>query len=331
MDMRNNERLPQGRQRFGITAAPSIPMPGVKVEPKPQRLGKRARMALAGLAVLGAVETTGAVITEQTNNQPLSTNTIPADLAWPWNLGRSAAEDIQGFFNKEAPVSSTFDNNADRQVIKAGVNTVAVSETELKKAYEEQSAQNTDGPTVIFPVKFTAEGQEVNYAFEPPLTGIIDGQTGKPKIIESPGAIKLDFRKNLEIVVPAENAEIFQFPPRVVNGQRYFQGVFIKWQQGKELFSLAVSSQDIRTFIPLGETANAPLIPSNEGGNWRSKAQNGLQLPLAKSIMKVDFETNLGSFITFDKYNPKTGRWESTRANFVTDNSTGQTKLMLPQ
>lgn len=120
-DMVNQER---GGRIFGViptrerTAPPVLPRPDVRptpVSPEPGRgkekkgVGRKARIALAGLAALGTVETTGAIVNEQVNEQPVSTQSVIEDLKWPWNLGKSAAEDISGMLHKEPP--SVFDNS----------------------------------------------------------------------------------------------------------------------------------------------------------------------------------------------------------------------------
>lgn len=313
------------------TVAPLTPRPDVAVEPKPRRIGTKTRIALAGLALL---ETGGAIANEQFNEQPIGTQTVIQDLAWPWNLGKSAVEDIQRLFQGKtsSPEASVFDPQADKQTVKAGVNTIAVSETELKKAYEAQSAQNRDGrPTVVFPLKFTADGQRVDYEYQKPLSPFTDGT-----VIEFPGTIKTNLDKGMEIVVPAENAEVFQFQPQIIDGKQYFVGLWIKFQQNGETYAFGVSGADVRTFIPIGEVVNAPLVPVNKGGTLLlADAKNGLKLPVGMPVARVDRNTILEEGFNFSRYNPNNphinARWESIRPNFVTDNSTGQLKLILPQ
>lgn len=69
-------------------------------------LGKKARIALAGLAAVGVIETGGAVVTELTNNQPMSiTRTVPDDIKWPATL-------IENLVNKKDP--DTFNDNSSK-------------------------------------------------------------------------------------------------------------------------------------------------------------------------------------------------------------------------
>ncbi len=317
-------------------APPEAPRPPIRlvpsVEPPPKKrgLGKKARIALAGLATLGVVETAGAVYTEQTNNLPVDALTLIQDVAWPKTL-------LENTLLKEKALSF-FDPTANRSIIEVGINTVTVSDEDLKKAYREQVEKNKQGPTILFPVKFTENGQRVNYEHSKQEQFLVgkDSQTGEPVYMERPSTIHAHFDVGEEIPVPAENAEVFQFPPRVIDGIRHFVGLWIKFQQNGETFAFGISGQDVRTFIPLGEAANAPIVPTNEGGTLLlSEARNGLKLPLGTPVARVNIDTNLNSGFSLSRYNPNNphvnARWESVKPNFVTDNSTGQTRLMLPQ
>lgn len=325
------------------TGTPTIEAPPeVKRRPEKRYIqpGRKALYArLVGtLAALAA--TAGPAVNHQINdetqvNLPAITRDISSIPGFYWNLGKSAVKDIQGLFNKEIPVPTTFDINASKSSIEAGVNAVVVSKTELKKAYEEQSAQNTDGrPTVVFPVKFTASGQRIDYEYQERFLAGTDSQTGKPVYMERPGTIIAHFSVGEEIAIPAENAEVFQFPPQIIGGKEYFVGLWIKFQQNGETYAFGISGQDVRTFIPLGEAASAPLVPTNEGGTLLfSEAKNGLKLPLGTPVARVNINPILNSGFSFSRYNPNNphvnARWESIKPNFVTDNSMEQTKLLI--
>jgi len=65
-------------------------------------IGRKLRnIGLTTLAIATAIEGAGAVATELTNNVPMTGETIKADLAWPWNLGKSATADIQKILEKQ--------------------------------------------------------------------------------------------------------------------------------------------------------------------------------------------------------------------------------------
>lgn len=92
-------------------------------------IGKKARIALAGLAALGTIEAGGAFVTEMTNDQPASiVRTLPNDLRWPITL-------VENLLNRK--IANTFDSNAEKT--KFGENNVVkitTEEAESKKLLE---------------------------------------------------------------------------------------------------------------------------------------------------------------------------------------------------
>lgn len=94
--------------------------PRVKTEqPGESGLSTTAKIAL-GLAIVGA-EAGGVAIDQQIDNEPASLKNIAVQSAtWPWDMGKTADEDIQGrFFGKET-VSPIFGSNAGTQIVKTG-------------------------------------------------------------------------------------------------------------------------------------------------------------------------------------------------------------------
>lgn len=321
------------------SVAPVLPKPDTKpaFAPEPEKpptkkrgLDKITKRALASLMMLGAVtEGTGAVITELTNNVPLSADvpTLIQDFAWPKTLLDKT------LFKEEAlPV---FDPAANSGVVEAGTNTVAGFNDSLKRKYEEQVDKNKDSksPTVLFPVKFAQNGQRAGYKYAKPSTIGTDSQTGQPVTQEFPGSISLKLDKGVEILVMAEDAEVFQYKPLIIDGKEYFVGLWIKFQQNGEIYGFGISSADVRTFTSIGDASNAPIVPSfPQGGLDLSGAKNGLKLPLGISVARIDYVTyvtDMNAGMNFKRYNRETGRWEQIRPNFVTDNSSGQVKLLV--
>ncbi|MDP2585674.1 MAG: hypothetical protein Q8P29_02220 [Candidatus Levybacteria bacterium] len=92
----------------GISASTAFPTTGEfsgtrrvtkDISPTVKKKGKHLgmRIALVGLATLGAIEAAGAITTELTNNQPISiVRTIPDDLKWPVTL-------IENLMNQKVP------------------------------------------------------------------------------------------------------------------------------------------------------------------------------------------------------------------------------------
>jgi len=293
--------------------------------PKKRGIGRKiGKIAGYGLAVLTATEVVGAVYTEYTNNVPLSADipTLIQDFAWPKTL-----LDNTLFKEKALPA---FDPAANSAVVEAGANTVYAPTDTLKRAYEEQADGNkgSKNPTVLFPVQFTQNGQRAGYRYAKPSSPFTDGT-----VIEFPGSISLKLDKGAEILVMAENAEVFQYKPAIIGGKEYFVGLWIKFQQNGEIYGFGISSADVRTFIPSQEIAGAPIVPNREqGGLDLSGAKNGLKLPLGTPVARINYITNvtdMNAGMNFKRYNRETGRWEEIRPNFVTDNSSGQVKLLV--
>lgn len=294
---------------------------------KPSKIGKKTRIALAGLAAVGAVETTGAVFNEQINKKPLSISTIGEDVMWSVNI-------LTDLLNPKV-IPSTFNPDSDMGIVKAGVNATSVASTEiLRNAYLEQVTQNNDGhPTIVFPATFTTDGKIINYEYQQPLLVGTDSKTGEPVYLDRPGTIRVHFDVGEEIIIPAENSEVFQFPPQIIGGKEYFVGLWIKFQQNGETYAFGISAADVRTFTAIGEAINAPKVPVNKGGTLLlNEAKDGLKLSLGTPVARVNINTdpNLGfTGFSLSRFNPETQRWESIRPNFVTDGPDGQKKLLV--
>lgn len=167
----------------GTTAPPRTePVTPEKQLPKKKKgLGKTLRLSLAGLAALGAVETTGAVVSEQTNNEQVSAHTIVEDIKWPLDiipnlLGRkpeaaypiSNTNDKRPIGSTDEPNSrteanrkiaegpSTFDKKADKIVIGPN-NTVDTDRATLESL---PSFDANGKPIFIFDLKLP-EGKEI--------------------------------------------------------------------------------------------------------------------------------------------------------------------------
>ena len=324
-------RATSTKERTGVAvvttpnAAPSLTPVNPDRPPKKRGIGRKiGRIVGYGVSGLIAVEAVGALYTEYTNNVPLSADipTLIQDVAWPKTL-------LDNTLLKEKALPA-FDITANRGIAEAGTNTISGSKDSLKKAYEEQVDKNKDSknPTVLFPVKFAQNGQRAGYRYAKPSSPFTDGT-----VIEFPGSISLKLDKGAEILVMAENAEVFQYKPAIIGGKEYFVGLWIKFQQNGEIYGFGISSADVRTFIPSQEIAGAPIVPNREqGGLDLSGAKNGLKLPLGTPVARINYITNvtdMNAGMNFKRYNRETGRWEEIRPNFVTDNSSGQVKLLV--
>ena len=76
--------------------------------------------------MLALIEGTGAVATELTNNVPITAGTIKADLAWPWNLGKSTIADAQQYLENQKQAHNLY-NFPDKGNINAG-NSIVITD-----------------------------------------------------------------------------------------------------------------------------------------------------------------------------------------------------------
>lgn len=291
-----------------------------------------ARAAITGIIALEGAAATATELTDKDSFLNNPSHTIQQQtgydllhsLDWINNL---RVEKVPPSLDSNA----SFDSNARRGTIEEGINTISVSQDKLLQLYKEQSVRSNENPTVVYPVAFTTDGQKTDYEYLDPIKQT-DSSTGQVFYLEKPGSINVGITKNEALIVPSDNAEIFQFKPIILNGKKYFVGVFIKWEQNGQTYGLRIgASTDVRTLNPLENIKSAPFVPTNEGGTLLlSEAKNGLKLPLGIAICRIDL-SNPNVKLNFDRYNPNNGRWESIKPNFVTDNSDGQTKLALPQ
>jgi hypothetical protein len=118
-------------------------------------LGRKLRnFGLAAVAVASVIEGTGAVITGLTSHAPVTAETIKTDLAWPWNLGKSTASDVQktiesnsgGIYN--FPDKGTLNPNnsvviTDLQIIK-DIPTLPTTPTVKNDVYLLEPVENLD-------------------------------------------------------------------------------------------------------------------------------------------------------------------------------------------
>ena len=76
--------------------------------------------------MLALIEGTGAITTELTNNVPMTGETIKADLAWPWNLVKSIAADVQKYLENQKQAHDLY-NFPDKGNINAG-NSIVIAD-----------------------------------------------------------------------------------------------------------------------------------------------------------------------------------------------------------
>ena len=308
----------RGRGIFGLvaptrerTTTPVLPRPDVRSAPapepgKPPKTRKQRHtgrnIALAGLALAGAVETTGAVITEQTNNQPISAHTIPADLAWPWNLGKSAIEDIQGFFKGKSSSeistkSDVFDPTANKQTVKAGVNAVSITPEKLLSIMQNAIVPGNEVKppkvNILTPAKLK-EGETLDYSNHIVPLKPIDAQGIEHPIDIFLGVDYVLTNRTTDIPLFVDRAEIFQLPPLIDKGKSYLTGLVLKktMPDGNPLFFIVESPDDIRNLEPEESIKNAPIVTefrnkSSANVPFINDAREGIVVSINRDMVPV--------------------------------------------
>lgn len=319
------------------TAPPGSPESGKLPTKKPliQRLVNNLALRIA-LAAAAIAEGTGAVITELTNDQPRSAQTIRADLAWPWNLTKSAVEDIKGMFSKDE-VPPFFDNNADHQFLQAGINANPIASTELSSALkgsikplEEKSFPQVE---MLLPVQLNPNERVevskrwVRSAFNPIAEKTDNLVFGRTITIPKEGT---------KIIVPVENAEVFQISPYVVNGQSYFNGVLVRFKgPDNTVYELAIETENEVTDLgAMDIIKKAPTI--GKDGKYIGPIMHkdtldlkGLVLPPGTPIL-ISNKDNVVIAFYLDAYSPTYPKGLPSNFNLIQDQQGNGKILYLP-
>lgn len=215
---------------------------------------------LGTMALLVATETTGAVITELTNDIPMNVRTIGTDLTWPWTLVRTITEE-------EIPAPLTFDPKAKESIVEEGTNAVPMTEAELQSLSRNtgsglvsteimiDSVNKTD---VIFPVRLK-QGERVTFFRNDYIQKVtVDGVPHD--YLLAPG-IDLQCNKNDIVPLFVDQAEIFQLPPALINGEEYFMGLAVRQiMPDGSILAYEITARDYMTDLAPADTLrDAPL------------------------------------------------------------------------
>lgn len=258
----------------------TIPKPIFPEEPEKQKkgIGKKIKAGLVVLAGLAVLEGAGAVATQLINNQPMSVETIKTDLAWPWNLGKSAIADISDLFRKKEAVvvvSPTPDNKTARQTVQAGVNLNPTSIKEAPSLIEIKPVEKGKFPdvTILLPLKLKA-GEKVGIRTNW-IRNAFNPVNPESKEDVAYGKIITIAQKGTEIIVPVANAEVGIGTKTVGTETNMSSLSVIFYGPDGTKYSLAImlNGQDIRRLQP------TDLIKKT-----LSEGKNRLPLPLGTSI-----------------------------------------------
>lgn len=198
--------------------------------------------------------------------------------------GPAVQERVDELMGKSVPVTNSFDSGVEKQKIKAGTNTVPVSEDELPTLFEK--ASKTDGVEILFPVKLSPQAI-VNYeATNDQFAPIVEGKPEDLRLIIP--------QKGTEIIVPVENAQLYLGEPLAISWtESYFTGIRLKWT-GKDgkiyVMGLGWGSPDVRAVKLMEISKDAPIV---QGGKdyWKNIVNSqGLPLTGGMSILTTEFD-----------------------------------------
>ena len=260
-----------GRGIFGITAPTrertATPVREREKELAPPPTPQEVRDANAGkLAPRGILKK---VLDTAKKHPVVTTGATLAAIAG----GVAAFEAYQGNIpgihrSVEEAIPTHFDNNADHQLLQAGINANPIASTELNTALKDsiKPLEEKSFPQVemLLPVQLNPNERVeiskfwVRSAFNPIAEKTDNLVFGKEITIP---------KKGDKIIVPVENAEIFQISPYVVDGQSYFNGVLIRFKGPDNMvYELAIkSSNEVTDLGAMDVIKNAPTIGDDEG------------------------------------------------------------------
>lgn len=174
--------------------------------------------------------------------------------------GPPLRETIEQIFGKSPEIPRSFNPNAEDGIAKGGWNTVSVPKEELPSLLKNTVKSSKEGSTIIsllFPAKLGNDERGIFHI-------------GSGGYENSVGGMMLTLpKKGTDIVIPVEEAEVFQTPPWYVEGVPYFSGFVLRFNapDGTQYEMTIKSQRDVRELIPTDIVKNAPFI----GGGIRLK------------------------------------------------------------
>lgn len=247
-----------------------LPLPKTKPQITPQGEGKSHRLrntVLATTIALTGVEGAGAMVQENINHEPVSGHTLVQDAMWPATL-------IGNLLGEKVP--SVYDSNADKQTIKAGVNTQPITDADLAKIetnitpppnpLEEHGLPALPEFNLLTPFLLKEKDQiDIFKGYSGPGVDVATG-----KVVEPLHAGFLRFtvaREGTEVMSGIVDPELklieaFKNKPFVVNGREYFGGETLKITRtdGTQYYVSFSSPNDVRALTPLPVLNDAPTI-----------------------------------------------------------------------
>lgn len=283
--------------RANETVLPPLPFPerpvpgGIPVETprKPEgqtRLTKEEREHIArevkreerkdlitrAILVLSTVAATGLAVKHDVQNftderlfGPRIVEDITSIPQEGWNMAAPAVEDILRLLGKKETISPVFDNKADRQVVKAGVNAVPATEKDIGNIVNGPLPPliTKDSPSVdilmVLP-KHLNPGEQTNIQnihrnFKATPEEPENRTIGK-RVVYNRGE-----KVSIPIIEGIKQVEVFQNKPYIIDNKPYFTGLTLKYYgPGQNIYKINISTPDARALSPSDTTKDAPIL-----------------------------------------------------------------------
>lgn len=339
----NKGYFPETARKLPPTLPELPPMPKPPIEfpkqpetnPQPESSRKALYVRLAG-ALLAIAATGGPATAHHIQNESAITpDAIGRDIAsipgFYWNVGKGAIEDIErliGIKQKEA-ILPYDTSKTEIQTITAGINAKSITDLtqeeivsifndaiSLQVAAKDQTIPPDAGKNnvkILLPAKLE-DGKTVKLSARVQDADLTvkknPDDKGTHYKVKMFGGEDVFYDKNTEIPLFVDNAEIFQFPPNIVNGRSYFGGLAVRQTlpDGSMLVFKVLATSDIRDIEPADIIRNAPIVaPSSRQETPDApsyfKAKNGIPLKITTENGKISIPTILkttrdGSHVT---------------------------------
>lgn len=323
---------------------PEIVTPSTRTE-RPTRLTKEDRERIArevqiqdrkalitrAVLVLSTLAVTGLAVKHDLNNTGKwlgneqyvgfrimeDVSSIPQE---GWNMAAPAVEDIARLLGKKEAIPSVFDDRADKQVVKAGVNAVPATPEQIQSIVNEPlpTLEKTTTSTNIFMIfpKRLDKG-DINY-----ISNLYRNFKPSPEIPDLIGK-SIPFNKGEEIPIPiikgVKQVEVFQ-NKLDINGKSTFLGLLLLYHgSDQNSYTLNIGVSYSNAFTLLDAVKDAPIADPR----IELVKQKGLSLSLDKPIpaARVNFDVPV-SFST-GAFSDSSSKFIYGTINFIT-NGTGQ-------
>lgn len=214
---------------------------------------------------------------------------------------------VSSVIQKEPLVPITYDNRADNQIAKVGVNMQPIKEEELPKLFQNAvkplEKDSFSHMSMLFPVRLKDNEQvQVSTIYAPRLNPF----TLKVERLADGKELTIP-RKGSEIIMPAlvDRAEVFQISPyqRSPDSPKYFVGLIVKFigPDGIPYYLIIKSpDDDLRQLQPTDIVKNAPIV--GKKGNYITALKDmedakGMDLPVGTPILKTDRDNAKADFL----------------------------------